>query len=212
MSESKLDSLTRLVRELEEGKDREAVLKEYGRIFGKEAADKLLDPRKAGTKPYDGNPLVLRAEENGALRALLESIKKDFASEKDSIRNKRLSDEFSRLQGLSLHYSKVKEMLLPLLSDLPMESKKEIIQDEEDAIELVRKCSSLLEKGDDLIRAKTLPSLFSLLELNRKNENCYLLPLLDERLNDRSLYLLKKNRDRKGYFLIRYPLRKDESD
>ncbi len=202
---SRLEILSSLLKELSEGKAEKEVRKEFEDAFGKKALDKLVDPRKEGAKRFSENPLRLMAEENGALKALRQSLEKDFFSPHDNIRSSRLKDELSRLSSLSLHYDKVKELLFPLLPDLPKEGKEERRKDEKDALFLVKTRKAAIEERDEGKRKETLPLLLQALDRNRKNENGYLLPLLDERLSDDSLFLLKKRRDERGYFLIRYP-------
>lgn len=103
--ETKLSLLTRLLEELERGVPEEQIRSEYDAAFGKGSLDRLLNPRKEGTKRFDDNPLVLRAEENGAIRALRENRQKDRKSPKDDFRIQILDEERKRLSGITLHYT-----------------------------------------------------------------------------------------------------------
>lgn len=132
--ETKLSLLTRLLEELERGVPEEQIRNEYDAAFGKGSLDRLLNPRKEGTKRFDDNPLVLRAEENGAIRALRENRQKDRKSPKDDFRIQILDEERKRLSGITLHYNKIKDLLLPLIQDLPQESKEEIVTDRDVAL------------------------------------------------------------------------------
>ena len=207
--ETKLSLLTRLLEELERGVPEEQIRSEYDAAFGKESLDRLLNPRKEGTKRFDDNPLVLRAEENGAIRALRENRQKDRKSPKDDFRIQILDEERKRLSGITLHYNKIKDLLLPLIQDLPQESKEEIVSDRDVALSDRKNFKTRLKAKD---QGQTLDESFqkriSSLMICIHTENEYLLPLLDERLNDFSLFLLKQNRDAKGYFLIRYSTEK----
>lgn len=207
--ETKLSLLTRLLEELERGVPEEQIRSEYDAAFGKGSLDRLLNPRKEGAKRFDDNPLVLRAEENGAIRALRESRQKDRKSPKDDFRIQILDEERKRLSGITLHYNKIKDLLLPLIQDLPQESKEEIVSDRDVALSDRKNFKTRLKAKD---QGQTLEESFqkriSSLMICIHTENEYLLPLLDERLNDFSLFLLKQNRDAKGYFLIRYSTEK----
>lgn len=207
--ETKLSLLTRLLEELERGVPEEQIRSEYDAAFGKGSLDRLLNPRKEGAKRFDYNPLVLRAEENGAIRALRESRQKDRKSPKDDFRIQILDEERKRLSGITLHYNKIKDLLLPLIQDLPQESKEEIVSDRDVALSDRKNFKTRLKAKD---QGQTLEESFqkriSSLMICIHTENEYLLPLLDERLNDFSLFLLKQNRDAKGYFLIRYSTEK----
>ena len=206
--ETKLSLLTRLLEELERGVPEEQIRNEYDAAFGKGSLDRLLYPRKEGTKRFDDNPLVLRAEENGAIRALRENRQKDRKSPKDDFRIQILDEERKRLSGITLHYNKIKDLLLPLIQDL-QESKEEIVSDRDVALSDRKNFKTRLKAKD---QGQTLDESFqkriSSLMICIHTENEYLLPLLDERLNDFSLFLLKQNRDAKGYFLIRYSTEK----
>lgn len=207
--ETKLSLLTRLLEELERGVPEEQIRNEYDAAFGKGSLDRLLNPGKEGTKRFDDNPLVLRAEENGAIRALRENRQKDRKSPKDDFRIQILDEERKRLSGITLHYNKIKDLLLPLIQDLPQESKEEIVSDRDVALSDRKNFKTRLKAKD---QGQTLEESFqkriSSLMICIHTENEYLLPLLDERLNDFSLFLLKQNRDAKGYFLIRYSTEK----
>lgn len=207
--ETKLSLLTRLLEELERGVPEEQIRSEYDAAFGKGSLDRLLNQRKEGAKRFDDNPLVLRAEENGAIRALRESRQKDRKSPKDDFRIQILDEERKRLSGITLHYNKIKDLLLPLIQDLPQESKEEIVSDRDVALSDRKNFKTRLKAKD---QGQTLDESFqkriSSLMICIHTENEYLLPLLDERLNDFSLFLLKQNRDAKGYFLIRYSTEK----
>lgn len=211
--ETKLSLLTRLLEELERGVPEEQIRSEYDAAFGKGSLDRLLNPRKEGAKRFDDNPLVLRAEENGAIRALRESRQKDRKSPKDDFRIQILDEERKRLSGITLHYNKIKDLLLPLIQDLPQESKEEIVSDRDVALSDRKNFKTRLKAKD---QGQTLDESFqkriSSLMICIHTENEYLLPLLDERLNDFSLFLLKQNRDAKGYFLIRYSTKKGTND
>lgn len=207
--ETKLSLLTRLLEELERGVPEEQIRSEYDAAFGKGSLDRLLNPRKEGTKRFDDNPLVLRAEENGAIRALRENRQKDRKSPKDDFRIQILDEERKRLSGITLHYNKIKELLLPLIQDLPKESKEEIVSDRDIALSDRKNFQTRLKAKDQgHALDESFQKRISSLTICIHTENEYLLPLLDERLNEFSLFLLKQNRDAKGYFLIRYSTEK----
>ncbi len=208
--ETKLSLLSRLLEELESGVPEYRIREEYDAAFGKGALDRLINPRKEGTKRFDENPLVLRAEENGAIRALRENRQKDRNGPKDGLRIQRLNDEIGRLSGITLHYNKVKELILPLISDLDQKAKDEIVSDRDIALDNRNDFSSALAGSQSEQAIKDcFKKRVSSLSICIRTENEYLYPLLDERLNDFSLFLLKQNRDTKGYFLICYRNEKD---
>ncbi len=208
--ETKLDLLNRLLEELESGVPEDRIREEYDAVFGKGALDRLINPRMGGTKRFDENPLVLRAEENGAIRALRENRQKDRNGPKDGLRVRRLNEEIGRLSGITLHYNKVKELILPMISDLDQMAKDEIISDRDVALDNRKAFSSALARSQsDQPLKGCFDKRVSSLAICVRTENEYLYPLLDERLNDFSLFLLKQIRDTKGYFLICYRNEKD---
>lgn len=207
--ENRLSFLTSLLEQKKSGVSDEEIIKEYDKEYGEGSLEKLLDPRKEGTKRFSENPLILLAEENGALKALLENRKRDLFGPDDSVKESRLKDELFRLKGILLHYQKIKELILPLLPDLSDEAKSEILSDQKTSLDDINEFSKARKRKDTSLRERIFPSLVSSLSININTENEYLLPLLDERLSPLRLCLLKEQRDRKGYFLLRYPSRKD---
>lgn len=207
--ENRLSFLTSLLEQKKSGVSDEEIIKEYDKEYGEGSLEKILDPRKEGTKRFSENPLILLAEENGALKALLENRKRDLFGPDDSVKESRMKDELFRLKGIILHYQKIEELILPLLPDLSDEAKGEILSDQKTSLDDINEFSKARKRKDTSLRERIFPSLVSSLSINIDTENEYLLPLLDERLSPLRLCLLKEQRDRKGYFLLRYPSRKD---
>ena len=149
------------------------------------------------------NPLILMAEENGALRALSKNILLDSKGE-DEVAKKMLRDEFGRLSFLSLHYRKKEEILFPYLKKFGIEDLAERKKKDEENLSKIQELKRRIEKEE----GAPIPEIRLLLDSLESvivDENHFLLPVLDGNLSEEELSEIKKEMDTIGYFLIRYP-------
>ena len=211
--EEKAAILEKLSKEAREGKSDEELKKEFLFYFPKEE-DAWEKSRKASlpsfpeaisSSSYDEeeNPLILMAEENGALRALCKNILFDSNGE-DEVAKKMLEEEFRRLSSLSLHYRKKEEILFPYLKKLGFEQLEDRKKKDEENLSVIKGWKERLGNGEK-IPATEIRLLLDSLESVIVDENHLLLPVLDGNLSEEELCEIKKEMDTIGYFLIRYP-------
>lgn len=125
------------------------------------------------------NPLLLLAEENGALRALMQNIVFDF-SQDDEVSKVVLDGSLARLSAFKNHYRKIDEVLLYFLHD---EKKADEFREEEKSVsdtydELMKDVSDVFGHKKEWIQ------LLDMMEKNIIHENHFLLPRLEMTLND----------------------------
>lgn len=125
------------------------------------------------------NPLLLLAEENGALRALSKNIVFDF-SDDDDISRSMLLHLLPKLSQIKNHFSKIEEILLCFLPD--EEKKKEIISKEKLILSKLEELSE--EMTEFLSHRKEWILLLDDIEKNIIYENHFLLPLMEQRLSE----------------------------
>ena len=211
--EEKAAILERLSQEAKAGKSAEELKEEFLSYFPEEE-DAWEKSSKASlpsfqeivsSSSYDEeeNPLILMAEENGALRALSKNILLDSKGE-DEVAKKMLRDEFGRLSFLSLHYRKKEEILFPYLKKFGIEDLAERKKKDEENLSKIQELKRRIEKEEGA-PIPEIRLLLASLESVIVDENHFLLPVLDGNLSEEELSEIKKEMDTIGYFLIRYP-------
>jgi len=210
--EEKAAILERLSQEAKHGKSAEELKKEFLFYFPEEevaweksSKASLPSFQEIVSSSYDEeeNPLVLMAEENGALRALSKNILLDSKGE-DEVAKKMLEEEFNRLSSLFLHYQKKEEILFPYLKKLGIEDLAERKKKDEENLSKIQELKRRIEKEEE-VPVPEIRLLLDSLESVIVDENRFLLPVLDENLSEEELIEIKKEMDTIGYFLIRYP-------
>ena len=202
--------LSGLLKELREGKDEEEVKKEFLSYFPdeKEALLLMKDAYRNKKFPYapyeeEDNPLVIFAEENGALRALYRNIRIDNSGN-DEVSLSLLKEETRRLLGLSLHYQKKEEVLFPYLRKIDFSGLDERKKEDDALLKAINEIHDYLLK-ENKIPHERISALYDKLEKIILDENRVLLPALEDHLKDSDLNAIKEKMDSYGYFLIRYP-------
>ncbi len=166
---------------LKNGEDEETVRNDYEKAFGKTS---LQSHVKRNEENYltEENPLLLLAEENGALRALKKNIRFDFSTQ-DDLSLSLLKEEIARLDQIKYHFKKIENVLLPFLDDET--KKKEILSREKN---ILQRMTALEKEENPFANKDEWLSLLDEIETNIIYENHFLLPLMEERLDS---FLLK---------------------
>ncbi len=166
---------------LKNGEDEETVRNDYEKAFEKTS---LQSHVKRNEENYltEENPLLLLAEENGALRALKKNIRFDFSTQ-DDLSISLLKEEIARLDQIKYHFKKIENVLLPFLDDET--KKKEILSREKN---ILQRMTALEKEENPFANKDEWLSLLDEIETNIVYENHFLLPLMEERLDS---FLLK---------------------
>lgn len=166
---------------LKNGEDEETVRNDYEKAFGKTS---LQSHVKRNEENYltEENPLLLLAEENGALRALKKNIRFDFSTQ-DDLSLSLLKEEIARLDQIKYHFKKIENVLLPFLDDET--KKKEILSREKN---ILQRMTALEKEENPFANKDESLSLLDEIETNIVYENHFLLPLMEEKLDS---FLLK---------------------
>ena len=210
--------LAKLLQDLKEGKDEEAVKKEYLAAFGKDSLPDHKDnwtlsstvkvPKLQSDENHsyeEENPLVVFAQENGALKALLDNIAIDLNnSDDDPVGKKMLIDEFIRLSEIEIHFTKKHKILFEFLERLEVETLPEVQSKDEEILTLIKHLNQSFKKDSPYLYREEISHVTSLIREGISYENHFLLPILDERLNDDELFYIRKRSDIYGYCLIRH--------
>jgi hypothetical protein len=180
--------LTSLIQKLHDGVSEDLVKEEYLKYFpeAENAWEKSMKTRVPEIKKdsvvssyqLERDPLVLLAEENGALRALLKNLYFDLSSERqDDVTFNMIDYEIHRLLSIRLHYEKIQSLLFPLLEERGVKNLKEVEEKENEVV------SSLAELADaDLKKEEIKEAVVKVLDQIESNivyENHFLLPVLD---------------------------------
>lgn len=166
---------------LKNGEDEDAVRNDYEKAFGKISLQSHVKRNEANYLTEE-NPLLLLAEENGALRALKKNIRFDFSTQ-DELSLSLLKEEIARLDQIKYHFEKIEKVLLPFLDDET--KKKEILSREK---KVLRRMTALEKEENPFANQDEWLSLLDEIEANIVYENHFLLPLMEERLDS---FLLK---------------------
>lgn len=214
-SKTKEQILTELLNELKNGVNEEEVKKKYQSYFRdfefsgldswtQSAQVKVPTLKNETTTRYeDQNPLVLFAQENGALKALIENIYIDLKNE-DEVGRKMLIDEFLRLKQIRIHYQKKEAILFPFLEKCGVKTLSVVKQKDDEVLSLIEEINDLFKGHDPHQYKDKIHQVTSLIFDTIAYENHFLLPVLDERLKEDELTLIEMNSDLIGYCLIRY--------
>lgn len=211
-SEEKETIYARLLAELKAGKSEEEVKKEFYEAFPEQnpwnqskEEDKGSSSETPNTNYLEENPLVVFAEENGALRALMKNIRIDMES-KDEVAKRMLLDELNRFGEIAIHYQKKEELLFPLLEKYSVDALEERKKEDDEVLLLQKQNLASLKEGK--IDKDRLHQLLQLTEKEITDENHFLLPILDEKMTEEELLALTLASDNIGYCLIRHPNKK----
>lgn len=208
--------IAELLEELKSGVPEEEVKKKYIAFFGNDHFDgkdswtlsaetKVNKSNALESTGYqeDENPLILFAQENGALRALLDNVAIDVENE-DEVGRRMLKDEFDRLLQISIHYQKKETFLFPLLEKLDVKTLADVHDKDEEVLSLIKELNEKFKNDNPHIYKDKISHVVSLIRVNIVYENKFLLPILDEHLTEEELHALKMHFDLFGYCLIRY--------
>ena len=206
--ETKEQEIKRLLQELKDGKDEKEVKKEFLALFKEDnwtKSSKTPLPDLSTTKETlsyeDDNPLVIFAEENGALRALLVNIRTDLSS-LDEVAVSMLDEELNRLSQIQIHYRKKEEILFPYLTKLDVKGLDQVKSKDEKVLEVLKNLSQ--SKDPYETKKEGILSLLRQIEENIAYENHFLLPILDDHLKEEELFDIILQSEEIGYCLIRY--------
>lgn len=211
MSDEKRKEIEQMLQEMKaSGKSQEELIKEYERLFQKnnwETSSKAKIPTiqndSYSSLSDEKNPLVLLAEENGAFRALMKTIRIDISHE-DSVSLSMLKDSLERIQILSLHYDKMQKLIFPLLAKYEVENISSYIDKEEDVLTSLRKIKVKNDAGISPFEyEEEIKDTLDKIETNITYENRFFFPVLEENMDEISLYELYLEERQMGFALIR---------
>lgn len=151
----------------------------------------------------DMNPLMIFAQENGAIRALIHNITRDI-NEDDEVSKRILTDEMNRLSNILLHYKKKEMILFPFLKKLNVETLDEVKSKDDIVLLTLNNININIKKNGIKFYYEDIKKLLNLIEENISYENKFLLPILDEHLSDSELSEIESYSDKLGYAFIRY--------
>lgn len=171
--------INNLLKRINNGESKEKLEKEYYEIINEKEDSKSLT--------YSNNPLILLAEENGAIRALKESINFECTNnEMDEISNSLLHIYLNRLSDIKLHYDKIQALVVNRLDKYYIIPKGNIKSNEEKVIETLKYLTSF-EGNYNKEEIQLIKSVLEQIEEIIDYENNILLPLLDELISDDEL-------------------------
>ncbi len=200
--------LERLMAELKAGKDEKEVREEYERLFPKEDSWSLSSKSKVPETQHNNytplseekNPLVLLAEENGAFRALMKTIRMDLMQE-DEVSRRMLVSSFERIQALSLHYEKMQKLVFPLLKQYGIENTEAFRENEDRILMNLKTTWKLLKEGTK--KEEDIRKILDAIEANIVKENRFFLPVLEANMDEIALYEMYLQERMMGFALIR---------
>lgn len=211
MREERRKEIEQMLKDLKDGKSDEEVRKEYQKLFQKpdnwnvsaNAKVPEVNENTISALSDEKNPLVLLAEENGAFRALMKTIQTDLQHE-DDIALHMLKESLERIQVLSLHYDKMQKLIFPLLDHFGVENLSTYINKEEEVLVSLRK---IKVKNDASISPfeykEEIKGVMDKIETNIIYENRFFFPVLEENMDEISLYELYLEERMMGFALIR---------
>lgn len=211
MSDEKRKEIEQMLQEMRASvKSQEELTKEYEKLFQKnnwETSSKAKIPTiqndSYSSLSDEKNPLVLLAEENGAFRALMKTIRIDISHE-DSVSLSMLKDSLERIQILSLHYDKLQKLIFPLLAKYEVENISSYIDKEEDVLTSLRKIKVKNDAGISPFEyEEEIKDTLDKIETNITYENRFFFPVLEENMDEISLYELYLEERQMGFALIR---------
>lgn len=207
----KIKYIDELLKKLKDGASEEEVKDEFIKKFGIDEFNLLYKKNTITENKTDliynsnfdrSNPLVIFAEENGALKALIDNIRIDLDSF-DEIGKRMLIDEFDRLKQIKLHYLKKEEVLFPYLEKYQVSS-LDVVKEKDDLIlKSIFSLNESFKKETPYNYVKQINDVIGLILDSVSYENKYLLVILDDNLSIDELYEITNKFNDIGYCLIR---------
>lgn len=148
-------------------------------------------------------PLGIMAKELGSLRAILDSMERDYQGPKDEIALSLLKEDYRRLSKISLHFKKKEIVLFPYFDkyDVPLDKEKIHKKDAEIQFQV----ESLCKKAEKEDIFSLYPEFTRVKKIGQDmviEEAVHFLPLLDEKLTEDDNAEIAKNFNAIGYFLL----------
>lgn len=210
MSDERRKKLERMLKEMKESnKSNEEIMKEYEKLFQRnnwetssQTKVPVVEQNSYSSLSDEKNPLVLLAEENGAFRALMKTIRIDLSHD-DAVSLSMLNDSLERIQILSLHYDKMQKLIFPLLDQYDVENLSSYIDKEEDVLMSLRKIKVKNDAGISPFEyEEEIKETLDKIETNITYENRFFFPVLEENMDEISLYELYLEERQMGFALI----------
>ncbi len=205
--DDKVEFLDHLLEELKKGKSEDEVKKEFlSRYPNEKNAWNLSSnvPYKVNNSEYsysslkdEKNPLVLLAEENGAFRALSQSIRIEL-NNNDNESKSLITDYLERFRQINLHYKKIQNLLFPYLKTLDANALRSIKEKEDYITDELNEILQTNEYSKDKIL-----NVLNKTESNIIHENKFIYPLLEEELSSIELYEIYLKECEIGFSLIK---------
>lgn len=200
--------LEKLMAELKEGKDEEEVRKEYETLFPKEDSWSISSKSKVPktiTTDYtplseEKNPLVLLAEENGAFRALMKTIRMDLLQD-DEVSRRMILSSLERIQALTLHYEKMQKLVFPLLKKYGIDNTDSFAENENRILHNLKNIEEERKKGEK--NDGEIKKILDAIESNIVKENRFFFPVLESNMDEIELYEMYLQERMMGFALIR---------
>lgn len=211
MSDERRKELEQMLKEMKESnKSNEEIMKEYEKLFQRnnwetssQTKVPVVEQNSYSSLSDEKNPLVLLAEENGAFRALMKTIRIDLSHD-DAVSLSMLNDSLERIQILSLHYDKMQKLIFPLLDQYDVENLSSYIDKEEDVLMSLRKIKVKNDAGISPFEyEEEIKETLDKIETNITYENRFFFPVLEENMDEISLYELYLEERQMGFALIR---------
>lgn len=210
MSDERRKELEQMLKEMKESnKSNEEIMKEYEKLFQRnnwetssQTKVPVVEQNSYSSLSDEKNPLVLLAEENGAFRALMKTIRIDLSHD-DAVSLSMLNDSLERIQILSLHYDKMQKLIFPLLDQYDVENLSSYIDKEEDVLMSLRKIKVKNDAGiSPFVYEEEIKETLDKIETNITYENRFFFPVLEENMDEISLYELYLEERQMGFALI----------
>lgn len=210
MSDERRKELEQMLKEMKESnKSNEEIMKEYEKLFQRnnwetssQTKVPVVEQNSYSSLSDEKNPLVLLAEENGAFRALMKTIRIDLSHD-DAVSLSMLNDSLERIQILSLHYDKMQKLIFPLLDQYDVENLSSYIDKEEDVLMSLRKIKVKNDAGISPFEyEEEIKETLDKIETNITYENRFFFPVLEENMDEISLYELYLEERQMGFALI----------
>lgn len=204
--------LQRLLDELASGKEEEEVKKEFYTLFPDEnpwkQSEKASIPLKKVIENYDAlyedeNPLVIFAQENGAIRALMKNLLLDLEHCDEDLGKRMVVLYIDRLRNIQIHYRKKKEIFLPFLKERNLAIDGILFKDEE-VLNSLKNLWTNLKEENVLPYKKDIQEVCIQIEAQIKEENQVILPYIEENASYADYLSFVEESDKIGYCLIQY--------
>ena len=202
--------LKRMLDELKEGKSEEEAQQEFDQLFKKDnwetsSQAKIPEIRKEAVTSLsdEKNPLVLLAEENGAFRALMKTIRMDLNHE-DEVSLHMLKETLQRIQILSLHYDKMQKLIFPLLDKYGIDKLTFYKEKEDHVLVSLKQIKVKNDAGiNPFFYIDEIKAVLDEIESNIVYENRFFFPVLEDNMDEIALFELYIQERMMGFALIR---------